>query len=109
MCFSWKNSATTNGRGEGYKYPSPKTSHWAVKFRNLRKICGDSKPKKLAVRFKTGPETPLKYPESPDKVSICLFLFSGISGIFGVSAGLPDSLGDLRENTITFYSGLRIR
>jgi hypothetical protein len=24
MCISWRNSAATNGRGEGYKYPSPK-------------------------------------------------------------------------------------
>jgi hypothetical protein len=34
----------------------------------------------------------------------------GISAkIFGVSAGPPDSLGDLRENAITFYPRLQIR
>jgi hypothetical protein len=87
----------------------PKTSRWAVKFRNLRRL----RTQKLAVRFKISPEAPQKYPESSNKVIICLFSeisakFSEISGIFRVSIGLRDSLGDLRENAITFYSGLWI-
>jgi len=93
-------------------------------FRNLRKISGDSGPKKLSVRLKIGPETPQKSPESSNKVSISHFSeISGISAkisgisetfgifgiIFGVSTGPLDNLGNFRENAITFYSGLQIR
>jgi hypothetical protein len=103
--------------GEGYKYPSPKTSHCGVKFRNFWRL----QTQKLAVMFKIDPETPQKYPKSSDKDNIALFSeifrisakFSGIFETFGVStkisgiSGDPlDNLGDLRENTITFYSGL---
>jgi len=74
--------------------------------------------------LKLGPETLQKCSESLDKVSISLIseIFEisakisgisetyGISGIFfGVSACPPDSFGNLRENTITFHSGLQIR
>jgi hypothetical protein len=64
MYFSYKEPAPKNGRG--YKYPPPKTSRWAVKLQNLRRLL----TQKLAIRFKTGPEAPQK---SPDKVNICLF------------------------------------
>jgi hypothetical protein len=106
-------------RVRGINTHPQKTSLWVVKFQNLRRL----QTQKLAVRSKTGPETSQKCLESLDKVSISLFSeifristkFSKISKTFGVSAkifrvslGLPDSLGDLRENAITYYFGLQI-
>ena len=97
------------GGGEGYKYPSPKTSRWELGSGNSGRRPGYSGPQKIAVRFKIGPETLGICLDTPGKVSIAFFSETpGISGIKPGCSGIPTD-SNLREKAITFYSGLGIR